>query len=320
MSQQGQLFGRKWDVTVANAGQALDLSPLRIYCTIEQSDVETPNHATIRIYNLSDDTSSRLLAQEFDRVVVSAGYVNGPYGVIFDGTIKQSRRGRIDQIDKYLDILAADGDLAYNYGVVNTTLAAGSTLQQQIDAIAQGMGVQTGYLPEFQNLGNPNLIRGKVMYGLGKDLMRNLAISHNFRWSIQQGRMVVIPNDSYIPGEAIVLSSSTGMLGFPEQTQSGISVRALLNPKLVIGQSVKIDNADIQSAQFDVAYAAVNNFPSKAADGLYRVVVSEFEMDTRDEPWWSKLTCFAINPTSDTNSTPSSTTGAPVNPWPGSSN
>lgn len=315
---QDQLFERKWNVTVANAGQGLDLSELHIQFQISQSDVETPNHAVIRIINLSDTTASRLLAQEFDRVVVSAGYVNGPYGVVFDGTIKQSRRGRIDQVNKYLDILAADGDLALNYGVVNTTLAAGSTLPQQITAIANGMGVETGYLPEFENLGNPNLIRGKVMYGLGKDLMRNLAITHNFRWSIQQSRMVVIPNNSYVPADPIVLTSKTGLIGFPELTQGGISAKALLNPKLAIGQPVKIDNADIQSAQFDVAYAAINYFPSKAADGLYRVVVSEFEGDTRDTPWWSNITCFAINPATDPNSTPSSTTGAPVNPWPGS--
>ncbi|MGC8165472.1 hypothetical protein ACP3WT_28400, partial [Salmonella enterica] len=64
------------------------------------------------------------IEQEFTRIVLQAGYA-GNYGIIFDGSVKQVRRGRENQTDTYLDITAADGDSAYNFAVVNTSLAAG---------------------------------------------------------------------------------------------------------------------------------------------------------------------------------------------------
>lgn len=314
---QGTLFSRKWNVTVANDTTALDLSQLHIQFSIEQSDVETPNNANIRIYNLSEQTSTRLLSKEFSRVVINAGYVNGPYGVIFDGSIKQSRRGRIDQTLTYLDILAADGDEAYNYGIVNQSLAAGSTINDQINAIAQGMGTDVGYVSQLQLGGNPQAtIRGKVLFGLGKDYNRQIALANNSRWSIQNGKTVFIANSDYIQADPILVSAASGMVGIPEQTQDGISVTMLLNPKLKIGQPVQLSSKDINVAAFiDIPYGSIdasqlpnNQFPPLSTDGLYRVVVSEYEGDTRGNEWYSKLICFAVAP-----DVPAS---SGVNPWP----
>lgn len=310
MSDQGQLFPRKWNVTVAtNEGAGLDLSEFHIKFKVNQSDVETPNWCDVRIYNLSDETSTRLLGKEYDRVQISAGYLNGPYGVIFDGTVKQTRRGRESQIDTYLDILAGDGDQSYNFSVVNQTLAAGYTVDTQFKALSDAMNLPQGYLSDFRTVGNPQAsIRGKTLYGLAKDPFRQLAISQNARWSIQNGRLILLSNSGYIVAEAVAVNSKTGMISIPEQTQSGIHVRALINPKFTIGQPIQINNADIQSAPFDVAYAALNLFPSKATDGLYRIMVSEFIGDTRGNDWYSELICLAINAAVDPNSS--------VNPWP----
>ena len=305
---QNTLYGRRWSVVVANDSSALDLSELHITFSIEQQDVETPNNATIRIYNLSDATTVRLLSKEYSRVVVSAGYKNGPYGVIFDGTIKQSKRGRLDQTLTYLDILAADGDEAYNFGVISQSLAAGATVKDQIDAVASGLGVDIGSLPEFANLGDPEIIRGKVLFGLAKDRARQIALSNNARWSLQNNKFVMIANDAYITADPIVLTSNTGLIGLPEQTQDGIKVTTLLNPKLIIGKPVKIDNKSIQAALFDVAYGALNFFPTISYDGLYRIVISEFAGDTRGNDWYSYLTCFSIDP-----AVPAAQS---VNPWP----
>lgn len=318
MSDQGQLFPRKWNVTVAtNEGAGLDLSEFHIKFKVNQSDVETPNWCDVRIYNLSDETSTRLLGKEYDRVQISAGYLNGPYGVIFDGTVKQTRRGRENQIDTYLDILAADGDQSYNFSVVNQTLAAGSSPEDTVKALAAAMNLPIGFLSDFRTVGNPQIsIRGKTLYGLAKEPLRNLAQGQNARWSIQNGRMVFLSNSGYIVAEAVALNSKTGMISIPEQTQSGIRVRALINPKFVIGQRVQINNADIQSfqtqpTQLPGAFATqtiANLFPSKAADGLYRIMVSEFIGDTRGNDWYSELICLAINAAVDPNSS--------VNPWP----
>ncbi len=104
--------------------------------SVYQADITTPNTAVIRIFNLADATSHRIL-NEFSRVVLNAGYENGNFGVIFDGTIKEVRRGKLDGKTKFCDIYASDSDLAYNFGVVSAALTAAQTATvNQINVLA----------------------------------------------------------------------------------------------------------------------------------------------------------------------------------------
>jgi len=276
------------------AGNGLDLSQLHIQFKVGQSDLETPNNAYIRVYNLSEKTSKQI-QKEFTQVTLQAGYVNGAFGIIHSGTIKQIRRGKFNNMDTYLDIMAADTDIGLNFGVVNKTLAAGAKPSDQAQVYANAMQAPIGF--QQYGVGDVALIRGKVMYGMARDGMRNLARSTGTTWSVQNGKVVVIPLTGYLPSEAVVLNSRTGLIGLPEQTQEGISATCLLNPKIQIGTQVQINNADIQRAQVNIDYTAFNVFPSIADDGFYRVLVCEHEGDTRGQPWYSKLVCLTVNPT-----------------------
>ncbi|MGH8431847.1 MAG: phage protein, partial [Solimonas sp.] len=131
-------FGRKASLIVGlDSGDAIDLSELRVVFSIRRGDLQTPNSGRFRVFNLAPDTARRV-QKEFTRVVFQGGY-EGNFGILFDGTIKQVRRGRASQTDTYLDITAADGDSAYNFAVVNTTLAAGSTPADHVAAACTAM-------------------------------------------------------------------------------------------------------------------------------------------------------------------------------------
>ena len=68
----------------------LDLSAFHIRFEVANADVESPNNASIRIYNLAKSTVKKLIEQgEFTQVTLNAGYINGNYGTIFQGNIKQ---------------------------------------------------------------------------------------------------------------------------------------------------------------------------------------------------------------------------------------
>jgi hypothetical protein len=186
-------------------------------------------------------------------VLLQAGYEDGPFGTIFDGSIIQAKRGRENATDTYLDIVAADGDQAYNFAVVNTSLPAGSTAKTRLDALTGSMaphGVTPGYAPELPGAALP---RGRVLFGMARDHMRTLADSTETKWSIQSGKVDLVPLTGVIPGEAIVLNAATGMVGIPEQTQDGIKVRCLLNPEIRMGRAIQIDNASINRAQLAVS-------------------------------------------------------------------
>lgn len=296
-------FNRKATLILSEGEKALDLSAMHFTFRTVQQDVESPNNCSIRVYNLSEPTVKQAL-REFSRVTLQAGYEEAA-GVIFQGTIKQFRVGRENATDTYLDILAADGDLAYNQSIVAKTLAAGSTPDQRIKAAIEAMGGQ-GVGPGASMAYTGGILpRGKVLFGMARALLRQEVQSQNATWSINNGKVDIIPLAGYKPGTAVVLNSTTGLIGRPEQTVDGLKARSLLNPRLTIGGLIQIDNKSInQTIQQnpDAApipfnqYTGLQNLATVAADGLYRLYVVEHVGDTRGTEWYSDLVGLAVNP------------------------
>lgn len=301
-------YGRKVSLLVGgDSGDALDLSELRIAFAVRRGDLQTPNSADIRVYNLSDSTAARVMqllpTPEFTRVVLQAGY-EGNFGVIFDGSIKQVRRGRESQTDTYVDITAADGDSAYNFSVAALSLAAGATPKDAISKIIQVMaahGVTQGYVPDLT--GNP-APRGQVFFGMARDRLRDLAKDTQCSWSIQDGKVEFIPLTAYKPGDVPQINSATGMIGLPEQTQNGIRVKCLLNPNVRIGQTVQLNNSSIQRYRYGLGNDLTQSLERENAgkfgttinpDGLYYVMVANHSGDTRSNEWYTDLICLAVN-------------------------
>lgn len=295
-NQEGRQWLRECSLVVGgDGGDGLDLSALRITFATKKGDVETPNSAEIKVYNLSADTISAI-RREFTRVVLQAGYA-GNVGIIFDGQVRQARVMREGGTDTVLAILAADGDRAYNHAVVNTSLAAGSTPADHVGACQRefaAKGAGAGYVPDLP--GQP-LPRGKVMYGPARKYMRDAASNTGTSWSIQDGKVQMVPARGYLPGEAVVLTAETGLVGVPEQTQDGITVKCLLNPRLRIGGRIKLDNASVQRAQTPLKMAAT--YPARLDDdGIYRIIKVEFSGDTRGTDWYASMVCIGIDDTS----------------------
>jgi hypothetical protein len=239
---------RKVSLVIGQEKDAIELSDFRIKFDVRRGDLETPNSDDIRIHNLKDDTANRI-QKEFTRVVLQAAY-EGNYGIIFMGELFQVRRGRESATDTYVDIMASDGDSAYNYAIVNTSLAAGASAKDQINALLKPMGekgVTQGYIPP--GMDNQKQSRGVVMFGLAREYARDIAKTAQCAWSIQDGKLNFVPLSAYIPGEVPVITSATGMIGVPEQTANGIKVRMLLNPSIKVGTLIQINNKDVQIQQ-----------------------------------------------------------------------
>lgn len=294
------LYLRKVGLIVTSGSQGLDLSQMKIAFRTTAMDVDAPPTAIIRVYNLSEATA-KSVQKEYQNVVLQAGYETGNYGVIFQGTIKQVRRGRDSAIDSFVDIYAADLDQAYNFGMVSKTLAAGSSAKDQVDAIIAGaaaQGMQKGSIPDSLGTGG-TLPRGKVLFGLARERLGDVTATASCTWSIQDGKVNIIPLTGYLPGEAVVLNAATGMVGVPEATNNGIEVASLLNPLFKTGTRVQIDNAAITNTTVNSQgfpnYTALNFPASLSDDGFYRVLVVEHRGDSRGNDWYSTLTCLSID-------------------------
>lgn len=425
-----QQYLRKASLIVGrDNGGALDLSELRFRFDIRRGDLQTPNSARVRVYNVSDNTAQKI-EREFTRLVIQGGY-EGNYGILFDGSVVQIRRGRDNQTDTYLDITAADGDSAYNFAVVNATLAAGSTSADHVAAACTAMnpyGVSLGYAPwgkpaqakptaddiaaqqaavdaakktvddntnkasdlvsqgiQLRKQGDAaaaagdsaaarqyylqakalndqagsvltgvnkvdlprynseldklkaikeaatqpdtpsaamsGLPRGKVMFGMARDLLRVAAKTQSMVWSIQDGKLQMNPETSYVPGDIPVISAATGLVGLPEQTQNGITVKMLLNPSIKIGRLIQLDNKSIQRYEFglsipDQAKKSLIEEQNKLQDdGFYYVMVAEHTGDTRGNDWYTEVICLSVDATAGVALANTATPGA-VGPVP----
>ena len=67
--------------------------------------------------------------------------------------------------------------------------------------------------------------------------------------SIQNDQLMMVPHASPLPDDAIVVNSTTGMIGMPVETPGGIIVRTLINSKIGVYSQIQVNESDIQRAQ-----------------------------------------------------------------------
>ena len=286
-----QQWLRYCKLTVAGGGDSVDLSQLRIRFQVTQHNLQSPNVGDITISNLSDQTVKRIKG-EGTEVTLEAGYEENP-GLIFKGQIIQKRSGRENPVDTYLNIIAQGGDQAYNHAVVSKTLAAGHTYKDQVMTAYEALKPFGITLGKIADLGDKKMPRARVMFGMARDILRTIAISTGTSWSIQNNELTVT-RDNQVPSGPIVLNSRTGMIGLPVQTIDGIEVTCLLNPQIVPGKVIQINQASIQEAKLSPDYLAVVNntmIPSLADDGYYKVLLASHIGDTRGDAWYTQIIC-----------------------------
>jgi hypothetical protein len=290
MSNDSQYL-RYCSLIVQNSeGNGLDLSALRVVFNVKKTSDQTPNSLITRVYNLSDATQKQI-QNEFTSIVLQGGYKSN-FGVIFSGNIKDIKFGKENATDKYIEIFAGDGDEAYNFAVVNKTLSSGSTIRDQINTTISsmtGLGVEPGYIEDPVDVSLP---RGKVLFGMSRDYLRQSALTSESTWSVQDKKVQFLKRTSLLPSQAVVLNSRTGLIGLPIQTNAGVEATSLLNPLLIINAKISLDEGLISGS--------TSEDPDKqplplASDGIYRIISLSYVGDTFGLEWYTKMVCLAVD-------------------------
>lgn len=294
-------WNRVCQVIVGDAGTGVLVEPpLKIEFNVKKTVGRTPNTCLLKLYNLSPDTENRIKG-EYTEVILNAGY-EGSAGLLFRGNIRHTFAYR-DGNDRIVEIDAADGDRDFQRSTVNTTLAAGTSTA---DLIAHVLGTFKSTVRGHITLKDRKRIRGRVVSGMARDVLDDVAAESGANWSIQDGALHIVPTDGYLPTEAVVLTSETGLLGAPEIDDKGIKVRCLLNSKIAVNGKVWLDNNDIKlkvKKQHESKPGAHAKTPKhKAAqvarldpDGIYKVIEIEYRGDTRGRDWFCDLRCLGLD-------------------------
>lgn len=259
---------------VSESGNGISLSDFKVVFNINWTVTRWPAVGTIKIYNLSGDTASRILGKEFAKIKIIAGYdglaqdtdasqvgvvtnlevdqvgqVNGTnFGEIFSGDIRYTLTGRDGPTDTWVLIQAVDGHEAFTNACVIKTLSAGykvADIQAALMHTFNPFGVTQGTTGDFPETVFP---RGRVLYHPARDVMDNVAGQCSATWQLAGGQLQMVPVDKYVR-DPIVLNSDTGMIGMPQQTmEAGINVRCLINPNIRINGLIQIDQNSVYRA------------------------------------------------------------------------
>lgn len=305
---------RYFKLTVAVDGsntEALDLSDFRVRFSITQAVLGKPTTADITVYNVSKSTVDRIqvptnqsVGNRRLKVIIEAGYQD-EHATIFQGDLWWKSTGRESETDTFMRLIAATGDRAHQYAVVNAAIPAGATQAQVFSVVAQSMaekGVECPGIPQ-ELATTVKLPRGKVMYGMSAKAMQGLADTNNYLWGYGSNGLVAIPKTpSYDErSDVVVLTSQTGLIGRPKLTVNGVELQCLLNPRVDVGSYILIDNRSVQRDAFDTSYQAdiMKNVATEdsmlSADGLYRVISREVVGDTRGTEWYLNLIAEGVN-------------------------
>jgi hypothetical protein len=291
-------FGRKFSLIVADkTGDGLELGGLKVIFKCGKNEKQTPNQAEVRIYNLAQEVVQKI-KNKFTRITLQAGYKNS-FGVIYDGQIRETREGKEHGTDTFLDIAAGDGLEVYNYAIVNQTLE-GATQEDQIQAAYNTMeGIGLGYVSPNESTPLP---RGKVMFGQARNYLRNSAKNIGADWSIQDRQLLVLKKSEALPGEVIILTSKSGLIGTATRTIAGIIGRCLINPNIKIGSRIKIDEQHVLDYLLPNTsiFASINKRPNTNRDGIYRVISILIDGDTKTGPWYINFEAVDFDESAET--------------------
>jgi hypothetical protein len=289
-------FLRECTVVIGAAGRGIAVKDLRIQFDITKTSGRSPNPAIVKIFNLAPD-NERKIKGEFEEVIVNAGY-RGATRVIFRGNIKRLSLYP-ENNDRITDLECGDGDKDLRESIVNVTLAAGTSTTHLLDQVIGTFGTtKKGYVVTKER----KRVRGKVISAMGRDVLDDIADDADANWSIQDGNLVMVPVNSTLPTEAILINSDTGMLGSPIIDDKGIAVECLLNPQIQVHGKVKLDNNSIRIKARKTAAAKpgakkppkVKRIERLDPDGLYVIYKVQHQGDTHADTWKTKVFCKAL--------------------------
>lgn len=275
-------FDRVTELTIGN----MTVSGLRVKFNVEKSLVGYPNLANIKIYNLSESSRNKIEEENLP-VSFSAGY--GTPVLLFKGQIVNIIHQKIG-VDWISEIFSGDGSKELADATVNKTLSAGATTENIYnELVGQLDGVTKGITEGLQNCvsGKKSLLRSIQLSGSVKQWLDAISAECGFEYSVNDGVIETNPVGQPLDDvEPVIINQSTGMIGSPERTEVGVTVKTLLNPNLKLARRIKIEAV---SEKINVGNLFFRDVPPVKNQGIYRIDKLIHAGDTHDNEWQSTI-------------------------------
>ena len=243
---------------------------LHIRFTVDKCDTETPNIATISLWNLNPEQLAIL--NENDCVVtLRAGYgSNMP--LLFIGTVTYIETS-LDGGDRETYFELADGRVELRDSYVSLSYSGVINTKKIIEDVAAEMGATVSF---SYNAQYADLPAGFSFVGLGRVALDKACASSDLQWTIQNGILQVKMLRDTMTRQVFLLNPESGLLSIPKKInygkdsvddvdQSGYEVEYLLNGAIGIGDYIRLE--------------------SKIVKGYFRIKSLELRGDNLEDDW-----------------------------------
>ena len=231
-----------------------------------QSAVQSGN---FRIRNVNQNTRNNIFKDGYDlyprSVKVLAGYAGTPISTIFQGNAQTIMSYREEGgTDWITEIIGMDWSFLHSSSWSGWTDNPGTgkayTQQQVITHLVNDAISYASSKGQILGIGAVNgFFTPRYSYTAHDFTMNLLAIESSRLGYIDAGKIYIMPsNYVFINGDVTEISSETGLLGSPKQSQFQLTCQVIFEPGLQVGQSVFLNT---ESSEF-----------SSAQNGLYKVV------------------------------------------------
>lgn len=194
----------------------------------------------VRLYNLSEEVQRKLWKDNWNNkkyvlMELCAGYQD-TLPVIFYGFVNQCysyrKSGAVDYIT---DIQADNNSLIALWAFSNVTIAKDTEIENVLSELFQNApGLEVGYISQnIRPLKRDKTFIGQTLELLGREY-------GGYDIYIDKNEINILDENEVVPGDIMVISSESGLLGSPRRAEQFLEIDVLFEPRIKIGQAIEL--------------------------------------------------------------------------------
>jgi hypothetical protein len=155
------------------------------------------------------------------------------------------------------------------------------------------------------NIKSEKMPRGMVAFANPEEFLREaIARDKNAQMFVVEGKVQIKKLEDELDPNPITLSSTTGLIGTPQQTDMGVFLRCLLNPEIKLSnpaKAIQLENTAINlavvnpgkySSTLPMGEVAPTSNANPFKEGYYQIAKVRHIGDTRGNDWYTEVTCY----------------------------
>lgn len=239
------------------------LSGLRASASIAKIGLNPYTELDLKVWGMPLSVMNKLTVlnkvafpdQRNNAVIVKAGDQETGTSVVFSGTIQEAWADGRSAPDVMFHLVAQNAGFAF------AQTSGATSYRGSVDAATILASLATKAGLGFENGGVSAMIANPYYAGDIKTQIEAVCSDVNCMWTVDtvNGMLAVWPMDGRRNGSVVKVSASTGMVGYPAFTQSGVQVMMAYNPSISFGHAIQIES-DFTPASGQWVVAAIQHY------------------------------------------------------------